>query len=289
MDEKILAVQRMQDYIEKKLCEDITLADLSRESLFSPWYSYKIFKNYIGISITDYIRKLRLSMSALKLRDEKVKVSDIAFEMGFKSVDGYQRAFQKEFNCNPFEYSKNPIPISLFIPYGVKYKYMEVKKKVEKTKNIFIQVIEKPRRKVIIKRGIKAKDYFEYYKEVSCDIWGILTSMKSISNEPVCLWLPQKYIKENTSVYVQGVEVDINYDGVIPDGFDIIELPKAKYLMFQGEPFNEEDFCVAIEDLQEAISKYNPSVIGYEWDNENPKIQLEPIGERGYIELHPIK
>ena len=80
---------------------------------------------------------------------------------------------------------------------------------MEKTKNIFIQVIEKPRRKVIIKRGIKAKDYFEYYKEVSCDIWGILTSMKSISNEPVCLWLPQKYIKENTSVYVQGVEVDI--------------------------------------------------------------------------------
>ena len=116
-----------------------------------------------------------------------------------------------------------------------------------------------------------------------------MTSIKSISNEPVCLWLPQKYIKENTSVYVQGVEVDINYDGLIPDGFDVIELPKAKYLMFQGEPFNEEDFCVAIEDLQEAISKYNPNVIGYEWDNENPKIQLEPIGERGYIELHPIK
>ena len=209
--------------------------------------------------------------------------------MGFKSVDGYQRAFQKEFNCNPFEYSKNPIPISLFRPYGVKYKYMEVKKKMEKTKNIFIQVIEKPRRKVIIKRGIKAKDYFEYYSEVSCDTWGILTSIKSISNEPVCLWLPNKYVKQNTSTYVQGVEVDVTYNGVIPDGFDVIELPETKYLMFQGEPFNEEDFCIAIENLQDAISKYDPSVIGYEWDNENPKIQLEPIGERGYIELHPIK
>lgn len=289
MDERILAVQKMQDYIENNLCENITLAELSNESLFSPWYSYKIFKKYIGLSITDYIRKLRLSKSALRLRDEKVKVSDIAFEMGFKSVDGYQRAFQKEFNCNPFEYSKNPIPISLFRPYGIKYKYMEVKKKMEKTKNIFIQVIEKPRRKVIIKRGINAKDYFEYYSEVSCDTWGILTSIKSISNEPVCLWLPNKYVKENTSTYVQGVEVDVNYNGVIPDGFDVIELPETKYLMFQGEAFNEEDFCIAIEDLQDAISKYDPSVIGYEWDNENPKIQLEPIGERGYIELHPIK
>ena len=47
--------------------------------------------------------------------------------MGFKSVDGYQRAFQKEFNCNPYEYSKNPIPIYLFNPYGVKFINMEVK------------------------------------------------------------------------------------------------------------------------------------------------------------------
>ena len=41
--------------------------------------------------------------------------------------------------------------------------------------------------------------------------------------------------------------------------------------------------------MQESVKKYDPNVIGYKWDEENPKIQLEPIGERGYIELHPIK
>lgn len=66
-------------------------------------------------------------------------------------------------------------------------------------------------------------------------------------------------------------------------------MPASKYLMFQGEPFQEENYCTAIEEVQEAIKKYEPNVIGYEWDLENPKIQLEPIGERGYIELHPIK
>ena len=90
-------------------------------------------------------------------------------------------------------------------------------------------------------------------------------------------------------MYVQGVEVDINYDGIIPEGFDVIELPKSKYLTFQGEPFKEEDYCIAIEEVEEAIKKYDPSILGYEWDGENPKIQLEPIGERGYIELYPIK
>ena len=68
----------------------------------------------------------------------------------------------------------------------------------------------------------------------------------------------------------------------------MIELPAASYLMFQGEPFEEEDYCQAIEAVQEAIGRYDPSVIGYAWDEQNPKIQLEPIGTRGYIELHPV-
>ena len=35
--------------------------------------------------------------------------------------------------------------------------------------------------------------------------------------------------------------------------------------------------------------KYEPSNIGYAWDDENPRIQLEPIGARGYVELMPVK
>ena len=97
------------------------------------------------------------------------------------------------------------------------------------------------------------------------------------------------YIKAGTSEYVQGVEVAMDYAGEVPDGFDIIELPKCKYIMFQGEPFEEEDFVEAIQQVWDAIKKYNPESIGYAWDNSNPRIQLEPIGTRGYIELHPVK
>lgn len=160
---------------------------------------------------------------------------------------------------------------------------------METVKSVFVQVIEKPERKVLIKRGIKAADYFAYCEEVGCDVRGLLQSIKSISGEPVCLWLPEKLIAPGTSEYVQGVEVPVTYDGVVPDGFDVIVLPAAKYLMFKGEPFAEEDYCKAIEDVQTAISKYDPAVIGAQWDSSNPHIQLEPVGTRGYIELLPIK
>ncbi len=64
-------------------------------------------------------------------------------------------------------------------------------------------MVQKPERRVIIKRGVKASDYFAYCEEVGCDVWGLLQSIKSISGEPVCLWLPRKYIKPGTSEYVQ--------------------------------------------------------------------------------------
>ena len=289
MEEHIEAVQRMQDYIEAHLDANISMADLANVAKYSPWYSYRLFVDLLHMTPAVYIRRLRLSKSALRLRDEKVKIIDVAFDFGFESVDGYQRAFYKEFGCNPYEYSMHPIPIYLFKPYGIKYANRKENKEMNDVKSVFIQVIEKPERKVIIKRGKTAKHYFEYCNEVGCDVWGLLCSMKSICGEPVCLWLPQKYIAEGTSQYVQGVEVATDYSGEIPEGFDIIELPKCKYMMFQGEPFEEENFGEAIEAVWEAIKKYNPEVIGYTWDEENPRIQLEPIGTRGYIELVAVK
>lgn len=126
MNEQILAVQRMQDYIETHLTDEITMADLAGAALFSPWYSYRLFKMLTGITPSDYIRRLRLSESAKKLKNEDAKISDIAFEIGFGSVDGYQRAFVREFGCNPKEYAKNPVPINSF--YSLRCEIQRFKK-----------------------------------------------------------------------------------------------------------------------------------------------------------------
>ena len=290
MTEQILAVQRMQDYIADHLEESITLANLAEVSLFSPWYSYRLFKAHTGLTVADYIRRLRLSRSALRLKREEVRVIDVAYDLGFGSVDGYQRAFRREFGCNPAEYARQPVPITLFVPYGVKFRNLRKEpENMKEVQSVFVQVISKPERKVILKRGVQATEYFGYCEEVGCDVWGTLLSMDGLGGEPVCLWLPEQYRPQGTSTYVQGVEVETDFAGPIPDGFDVITLPAAQYLMFQGEPFREEDYCQAISAVQQAMENYTPSVIGYRWDDSNPRIQLEPRGERGYIELRAIQ
>ena len=290
MKQQIMAVQRMQDYIQRNMEREISLSDLARAALFSPWYSYRLFRDQLGLTPTEYIRKYRLSLAARRLREGGERIIDVAFDLGFANVDTFTRAFYREFGLNPSDYMKNPVPITLFIPYGAKFRALRKEQiDVSNIQPIFIQVIRKPERLCIIKRAENAEDYFPYCEEVSCDVWGILMSMRSLCGEPVSMWLPARYKKPHTSTYVQGVEVETDYAGIVPEGFDVIHLPEAEYLMFQGQPFREEDYCEAIRSLQHAMDGYDPSVIGYAWDDENPRIQLEPRGARGYIELRAVR
>ena len=100
MKEQILAVQRMQDYIEKNNAEEISLSDLARASLFSPWHSYRLFRAALGLTPTEYIRKYRLTQAAKLLQSGNVKVIDAAFDAGFSNVDTFTRSFYREFGLN---------------------------------------------------------------------------------------------------------------------------------------------------------------------------------------------
>jgi len=66
-------------------------------------------------------------------------------------------------------------------------------------------------------------------------------------------------------------------------------LAPCKLLVFQGEPYNDEDFMAAVGICMERIRKFNPEVYGYKYAPElAPRMQLEPWGWRGYIEMQPV-
>lgn len=295
--EKINAVQRMQDYIEQHIAEPITLHMIAQAAEYSPWHSGRIFKELMGKTIFEYIRALRLSRAAIKLRDNKdLRIIDVAFDFIFDSHEGFTRAFSKQFGVAPYYYSKKTPPIKLFMPSRIREYYLTLQKgdyiMTEKAKNntVFVQVVDRPARKLILKRGIKATHYFEYCDEVGCDIWGLLSSIKEAIYEPIGMWLPESLVKQDTSKYAQGVEVPVDYAGDIPECLEIIGLPACKMMVFQGQPFEDEKFEEAISEIWETIKSYNPKIYGFEWaDEDAPRIQLEPAGYRGYIEARPVR
>lgn len=296
--EKINAVQRMQDYINEHIAEPITLQMLAKAAGYSPWHSARIFKELTGKTPFEYIRELRLSKAAIRLRDEDVRIIDVALDFVFDSHEGFTRAFSRQFGMTPQYYSQKSPPLKLFMPGRIRDYYIMLQKgvtRMSKKKNsnantVFVQVIERPARKLILKRGINATHYFEYCEEVGCDVWGVLSSIKDALYEPIGMWLPENLRKPGTSVYAQGVEMPADYSGEVPDGFEIIDLPPCKMMVFQGPPYDEDKFQEAIGDLWEVMNNYDPEIYGFRWaDEDGPRFQLEPMGYRGYIEARPVR
>lgn len=293
-EEKARAVRRMQEYIMAHYQEEVTLPDLAKAALYSPWHALRAFSELVGKTPFDYLRAVRLSAAAKKLRDTNMSVLDVALESAFGSHEGFTKAFSREFAISPQRYRKETPPIPLFSYYPVRLSDTTPTQK-EGNENmastvIFTQVIERPARKLILKRGIKAEDYFAYCEEVGCDIWGILESIKGALYESIGLWLPEGMRKPGTSEYCQGVEVPLDFSGAIPDGFDCIDLTACKYMVFNGESYEDDAFSEAIEIVWDAIEKYDPKLYGWDWAPEaGPRFQLAPIGARGYIEGLPVR
>lgn len=293
MNNNILdTISKVQKYISNNITQDITLSKLAQVANYSIPQLERLFKDALGVTPFTYIRKLRLTAAAKVLRDNNFKVVDTALDFLFDSHEGFTRAFSKEFGISPFQYKKKPIPLKYFVAYDViaRKSFNKIKEYEDmKTIAVFTQVIEREERKAVIKRGVKAKDYFAYCEEVGCDVWGVLSSIKEAKFEPAGFWLPKSLVLEGTSEYVQGVEVHTDYCGVVPEGYDLITLPACKFMVFNSEEFDDENFEEMITATWQAIEKFNPTTYGYEWDKTQPKFQLEPRGERGYIEARPIK
>ena len=296
--EKVKAVQLMQDYINEHLTEPITLRMLASAANYSPWHSSRIFKELTGKTPFEYIRALRLSRAAVKLRSEDAKIIDVAFDFVFDSHEGFTRAFSKQFGMSPNYYRKcpNTLSIKLFLPGNIRDYYLTLQKGENKMENspnvktVFVQVIDRPARKVTLKPGIKATHYFEYCEEVGCDVWEVLSGIKEAIYEPIGMWMPENLRKPGTSEYCQGVEVPVDYAGKIPEGYELIDLPPCKMMVFQGQPFNDEKFGEAVEELWGVMKSYHPELYGFVWaDEDGPRFQLAPMGYRGYIEARPVR
>ena len=290
---QIEAVKKVQKYIEGNLDKKMSLYMIAENCGYSPWYISRLFKEYTGKTIFEYLRAIRLSKAALKLRDTNTQVVDVALEFIFDTHEGFTRAFAKEFGINPKKYARYTPPIKLFMPYPVSdysTKKGEIVMEQTKMNTIFVQVIERPARAVIIRRGIKAADYFEYCEEVGCDIWGVLCSVKGALYEPMGMWLPKKLIKPGTSEYVQGVEVPEDYKLEVPQDCELIHLDPCKMMVFQGPKYDDEDFEQEVMMVMRAVDDYDPTPFGFEWADDNaPRFQYEPQGSRGYIEGRPVR
>lgn len=106
-------IQSSIDLIEKQLKESLTIQEIAMVAGFSPFHFQRLFLAISGFTIQSYIRKRRLSEAAIKLRDSKERIIDIAVTYQYQSQEAFTRSFKELFGITPAKYRKDPENISL--------------------------------------------------------------------------------------------------------------------------------------------------------------------------------
>jgi AraC-like DNA-binding protein len=94
------------NYINSNIINKITLKDISEEVHLSSSYLSKIFKTYLGVTITYYINNLRLEKSKELIRSTNNNITQISEMCGFKSIHYFSKIFKVKFGMTPSDYAR---------------------------------------------------------------------------------------------------------------------------------------------------------------------------------------
>lgn len=91
------------DYIEENLEEEIDYKQLAKIAYCSEFHFSRMFASISGISLSEYIRRRRLTLAAFELQKSDKRILEIANMYGYESADAFSRAFKKLHGIKPSE------------------------------------------------------------------------------------------------------------------------------------------------------------------------------------------
>lgn len=100
-------MNRALDYIEENLDDEIDYKKLAKIALCSQYHFPRMFSAISGISLSEYIRRRRLTVAAFELQKSDIRIIDLAIKYGYDSSDSFSRAFQKTLGIKPSEARNN--------------------------------------------------------------------------------------------------------------------------------------------------------------------------------------
>jgi AraC-like DNA-binding protein/ligand-binding sensor protein len=97
-------ITKAKEFIQQNQSEDLSLEQVAKAVNTSTFYFCKMFKKATGINFTDYLSRVRIEKAKNLLLNPNLRVSEIAYEVGFQSLTHFNRVFKKIVGQSPSEY-----------------------------------------------------------------------------------------------------------------------------------------------------------------------------------------
>ena len=264
------------EYIEENLDKDISYDEAARIACCSAFYFQRIFSYVMGISLSEYIRRRRMTQAAFELQRTEAKVIDIALKYGYTSPTSFNRAFQSIHGITPTAARSMGSTLNA---------YPAVRFSVQVTGGnaMTYYIAEKaPMRMVGIRIPLSA-DMDENQKKIPGFWQSVLSGSRfseicSLSDQS-----PQGIL--GISVY-EGPESFYYYiaaatDAPAPPGMYAFEIPAATWAVFE----NEGEFKADVQSIFRRFYTEWLPFSGYAYAGL-PDIEVYPVGEETPVSGH---
>ncbi len=167
------------DYIEANLTGKIDYREIAKIAMCSDYHFNRMFSFLSGVNLSEYIRRRKLTLAAFELKNDNVKVIDIAIKYGYNSTDSFSRAFSSLHGILPSEVKKENIQIKAYpkMTFQLTIKGVEAMNYRIVKKEPF-KIIGFKKRVPIIFNGVNP-EIAEMYKLLTPEI---IMNLKSLSN-----------------------------------------------------------------------------------------------------------
>ena len=97
-------IARTKEFIRQNQTEELSLGAVAKAANMSTFYFCKQFKKATGLHFTDYVSRVRVEKAKNLLLNPNLRVSEIAYEIGFQSLTHFNRVFKNIVGQSPTEY-----------------------------------------------------------------------------------------------------------------------------------------------------------------------------------------
>lgn len=97
-------ITRARQFIEENQTEELSLEQVAKSVNTSTFYFCKMFKKATGLNFTEYVSRVRIEKAKNLLLNPNLRVSEIAYEVGFQSLTHFNRVFKRLIGQSPSDY-----------------------------------------------------------------------------------------------------------------------------------------------------------------------------------------